>query len=92
MPVHARDCRVAVSTTAPPTDESQGVKEIERLYLDMIAAARDYIYVENQYFTSEVIGEALKRSLAAPRGPQVIVLTRHDGWSPVDEPVQLAAA
>ena len=82
MPVHIEHARVAVSTTAPATEDSRGVKEIERLYLDMIAAARDYIYVENQYFTSEVIGEALKRSLAAPQGPQVIVLTRllSHGW------------
>jgi phospholipase D1/2 len=82
MPVHVEDASVAVSTTAPATEDSRGVKEIERLYLDMIAAARDYIYVENQYFTSEVIGEALKQSLAAPQGPQVIVLTRllSHGW------------
>jgi phospholipase D1/2 len=82
MPVHVRDARVAVSTTAPPTDDSQGVKEIERLYLDMIAAARDYIYIENQYFTSEVIGAALKQSLARPEGPHIIVVTRllSHGW------------
>jgi phospholipase D1/2 len=43
MPVHAQNGCVAVATTAPPTDESAGVKQIERLYLDMIAAARDYI-------------------------------------------------
>ena len=82
MPVHAQDGRVAVSCTAPPTAESKGVKEVERLYLDMIAAARDYIYIENQYFTSEVIGEALKASLAAPEGPHIIVVTRllSHGW------------
>jgi phosphatidylserine/phosphatidylglycerophosphate/cardiolipin synthase-like enzyme len=62
MPVHAQNGRVAVSRTAPATAESKGVKEVEGLYLDMIAAARDYIYIENQYFTSEVIGPRARTS------------------------------
>ena len=48
----------------------------------MIKAARSYIYVENQYFTSDVIGEALKASLALPQGPEITVVTRllSHGW------------
>jgi uncharacterized membrane protein YdjX (TVP38/TMEM64 family) len=48
----------------------------------MIAKARDYIYIENQYFTSHVIGEALKARLAEPDGPQIVVVTRllSHGW------------
>jgi phosphatidylserine/phosphatidylglycerophosphate/cardiolipin synthase-like enzyme/uncharacterized membrane protein YdjX (TVP38/TMEM64 family) len=82
MPVHAENGLIAVSCTAPATSDSKGVKEIERLYADMIRAARDYVYVENQYFTSEVIGAALKESLASPQGPHIIVVTRllSHGW------------
>ncbi len=82
MPVHVENGRIGVSCTAPPTDSSQGVKEIEHLYLDMIRAARRYIYIENQYFTSETIGAALKARLAEPEGPDIVVVTRllSHGW------------
>ena len=82
MPVHMENARSAVSLTAPPTEAGEGVKQIERLYLDMIMAARDYIYIENQYFTSEVVGEALKARLAEPEGPHIVVVTRllSHGW------------
>ena len=82
MPVHAENVQVAVSVTAPPSDDAPAVKQIERLYLDMIKGARRYIYIENQYFTSEVIGDALKARLAEPDGPEIVVATRllSHGW------------
>ena len=82
MPVHLENVSAAVSCTAPPTERSEGVKQVERLYLDMIMSARRYIYIENQYFTSEVIGDALKARLAEPAGPEIVVVTRllSHGW------------
>jgi phospholipase D1/2 len=55
---------------------------VEALYLDLIAAARDAIYIENQYFTAHKIGEALAKRLAEPEGPEVIVVLRllSHGW------------
>ena len=77
-----RDACVAVSCTAPPFEDFDGLRQVEALYLDMIRRAKRYIYIENQYFTSEVIGEALKASLAAPDGPEILVVTRllSHGW------------
>src|SRR5690242_9902712 len=60
VPVRMTDATAAVACTSPPCTDGTGVREIERLYLDMIAAARRYIYIENQYFTSKAIAEALK--------------------------------
>lgn len=76
------DARVAVACTAPPVQGAEGVRHVEALYLDMIARARDYMYFENLYFTSETVGSALKASLAAPEGPEIVVVTRllSDGW------------
>jgi len=71
-----RDARVAISCTAPPFEDFDGLRQVEALYLDMVARARRYIYIENQYFTSEVVGEALKRSLALSEGPEILVVTR----------------
>ena len=82
LPVDLGDVPVAVSCTAPPVSTCEGVFEVESLYLDMIGKARDYIYLENQYFTSEKIGDALKKSLAARDGPEIVVVTRllSHGW------------
>jgi phosphatidylserine/phosphatidylglycerophosphate/cardiolipin synthase-like enzyme len=46
------------------------VHHVEALYLDMIKAAKDYIYIENQYFTSQKVGEALEARLREKGGPR----------------------
>jgi phosphatidylserine/phosphatidylglycerophosphate/cardiolipin synthase-like enzyme len=54
------------------------VREAERLHLEAIAAARDCIYMENQYYTSPLIAAALARRLAEPDGPEVLLIgTEH---------------
>ena len=82
LPVDLTDAQVAISLTAPETEPGSGVEQIYRLYVDMIGRAKDYIYFENQYFTSERVGEALKASLAKPEGPEILVVTRllSHGW------------
>lgn len=76
------DVQVAIARTEPPSDEHPGVREVEALYLDMIAAARRSIYIENQYFTADKIGEALARRLGEAQGPEIIVILRElsHGW------------
>jgi phosphatidylserine/phosphatidylglycerophosphate/cardiolipin synthase-like enzyme/uncharacterized membrane protein YdjX (TVP38/TMEM64 family) len=77
-----RDIDVAISRTKPPVNGTPGVREIEALYLDMIASARHSIYIENQYFTADRIGDALAERLAEPDGPEVIIVLRElsHGW------------
>src|SRR6185295_9265711 len=43
---------VAIARTEPGHGGRPPVREVERLHLDAIAAARRIIYIENQYFTS----------------------------------------
>ena len=76
------DVDVALARTAPATPTAQAIAEVETLYLDMIAAAKHYIYIESQYFTSKVLGEALAARLAEPHGPEVVVVLRlgSSGW------------
>jgi len=52
------------------------VREVEALNLDMIAAARTSIYIENQYFTADRIGAALAARLQEPEGPERILVLR----------------
>ncbi|MEG3179875.1 phospholipase D-like domain-containing protein [Sphingomonas sp. LT1P40] len=76
------DIRVAIARTQPEMDDSAPVKEIEALYLDLIASARHFIYAESQYFASRRIAEAIEKRLSEPEGPEfVIVNPAHaDGW------------
>lgn len=78
-PLH--DVAVGISRTEPANGVA-GVREVEALYLDMIAAARNSIYIENQYFTADKVGDALAARLGEPDGPEVIVVLRElsHGW------------
>jgi phosphatidylserine/phosphatidylglycerophosphate/cardiolipin synthase-like enzyme/uncharacterized membrane protein YdjX (TVP38/TMEM64 family) len=76
------DVEVAIARTLPPSEQRAPVREVEALYLDLIARAERYIYIENQYFTSEKIGEALAARLAQDEGPEIVVVLRllSHGW------------
>ena len=73
---------VAIARTEPAYAGRPAVREIEALYVDAIASARDSIYIENQYLSSRTIGDALCASLAAPRGPQIAIVVPREcsGW------------
>jgi phosphatidylserine/phosphatidylglycerophosphate/cardiolipin synthase-like enzyme/membrane protein DedA with SNARE-associated domain len=74
--------KVAVARTMPTYGDQQAVREVERLYLDSIAAARHTIYIENQYLSSHRIGEALKQRLEEADGPEVVIVLpqKTGGW------------
>jgi phospholipase D1/2 len=73
---------VGFARTIPASDNAPAVREVEKLYLDMIAAARDSLYIENQYFTAPRIAAALEKRLAEPNGPEVVLVVRllSHGW------------
>ena len=73
---------VGIARTLPPRGELPAVREVEKLYLDMIAAAQRTIYIENQYFTAPRIAAALEARLAEPDGPEVVLVLRllSHGW------------
>lgn len=56
------------------TNSTKRFKEIETLYLDAIHAAKKFIYIENQYFSSEAIINALCWKLMEKDGPEVIII------------------
>lgn len=76
------DVDVAIARTDPGYATGQPVEEIRQLYLDAIAAARRTLYLENQYFSSSVLGAALADRLNEHDGPEVIVVSRliEEGW------------
>ena len=67
--------RVGLSRTESAWRGAPDVRECEALQLAGIAAARRCIYMENQYFASEIISEALARRLEEPAGPEVVLIS-----------------
>lgn len=77
-----RDVDVAVARTEPAGAGRSEVREVERLYVDSITAARHCIYIENQYLTSSVIGDALEARLRSMNSPEIVIVSPRQcsGW------------
>ncbi|MGM0516950.1 MAG: VTT domain-containing protein [Pseudomonadota bacterium] len=73
---------IGITRTLPAYRDQPEAREIETTLGRMISAARHRIYIENQYFTSHRVGEALADSLKEPEGPEVILILprEKDGW------------
>jgi phospholipase D1/2 len=68
LPVEFRDVRVGISRTLPAIGSRPSIREIQSFYLAAIAAVGRSLYLENQYFTSPRIAQALaNRCRAEPR-------------------------
>jgi len=74
--------QVAIARTLPTYRNRAEVREVEQLYLDSIATAREFIYIENQYLSSYRIGEALKARLEEADGPEIVIVMpqKTGGW------------
>ncbi len=77
-----QDHECAIARTFPPYEDRRKVREVERLYVDMIESAERFVFMENQYLTSGAIRDALSRSLSRRRGPEVVIILPRDtgGW------------
>ncbi|PZQ55611.1 MAG: phospholipase [Phenylobacterium zucineum] len=79
------DVRVGLSRSRASWRGHPKHREVETLYLASIAAARSCIYLENQYFTSPMIAEALAKRLGEPAGPEVILVSTEHSPSYFDQ-------
>ena len=82
VPAHLTDADIAIARTEPAWKGRPLVEEIRRLHLACIAEAKQTIYLENQYFTSPLVTEALAARLAEPDGPEVVLIStaRAPSW------------
>jgi phospholipase D1/2 len=76
------DVDVAISRTMPASEPQPEIRECEQLFVDSIAAAERSIYIESQYFTNDMLGQALADRLRDPDGPEVIAVIPKEcsGW------------
>jgi phosphatidylserine/phosphatidylglycerophosphate/cardiolipin synthase-like enzyme len=58
------------------------VQEVQTLFEDMIASAKRFIYIENQYFTSPHIAAAIIKRLEQPDPPEIVLVgpLKAEGW------------
>ena len=82
LPVSLASANVALARTRAAFNDDPQICEVQAMYLDMIARAKHTIYIENQYFTSNALGEALAARLAEEEGPEIIAVLRlsTQGW------------
>ncbi len=80
-----QDASVAIARTHPAWRGQPEIAEIEALHLESIRRARRSIYLEHQYFTSPVIGEALAVRLEERDGPEVVLVSTQHSPSYFDQ-------
>ncbi len=82
VPVDLVDVDVGITRTYPNYNGQEEVREIERLLIDATAAAHQFIYIENQYFTAYKLGDALAKRLGEGNGPEIIMILPQQthGW------------
>ncbi|MEJ2391577.1 MAG: VTT domain-containing protein [Gammaproteobacteria bacterium] len=80
--VAQQNVNIGIARTLPAYKGRKEVREVERLYLDSIASAQTFIYMENQYLSSHRIVCALAKRLKESDGPQVIIVMpeKTGGW------------
>ena len=76
------DVEIGIARTRAAWKSAPAVREIEALFVEHIARARKFIYVESQYFASHRIAEAFARRLIEPDPPEIIMVTAlaATGW------------
>ncbi|MCO5730933.1 phospholipase D-like domain-containing protein [Rhizobium sp. SSA_523] len=82
LPTDFRHVTIGIARTSPKYEDRREVVEIETATLAMIAAARDSLYVESQYFASRRIAEAMAKRLEEPNGPEIVIINPKSasGW------------
>lgn len=86
-----REVETGLARTEPAFKGRPEVREVEALYLDAVAASREFIYIENQYFTSVSVRKALAQSLEREEGPEICLILPGDSGGWLEENVMGAA-
>ncbi len=69
-----RQVEVGIARTDPEHGGRSEVREIEALYRDAIRASRRWVFIENQYLTSDAICRLLIELLQREHGPELCII------------------
>ena len=80
---HFEDVEVGIARSRAAYDNDSKIDEVETLFLKQIAEAERFIYIENQYFTSRTICEAVAKRLSEPDPPEFVIVMPDsgEGWA-----------
>ncbi len=81
---------VYISRTVPKFKGNKQDRSIFKMHKWLIQNAKDYIYIENQYLTSEKIVELLVETLKKEDGPEVVIVVSY-GKMPFIEKMSMGA-
>ncbi len=81
-PADFYDVDINISLTFPAYQDYPAHLEVEQLYLDSIKSAKNLIYMENQYLSSQSVAKGLIERLQEPDGPDVVLVLpkQTGGW------------
>jgi phospholipase D1/2 len=81
------DVDIAIARTRGEHGRWSQLREIEASFVDLVAGARRFVYVETQYFASRIVAEAIGKRLGEPDGPEFVVVNPKTGAGWLDESV-----
>jgi phospholipase D1/2 len=70
--------QVGIARTIPSFGDTKEVYEIEKMYLDEIAIAEEFIYIENQYLTRRKIARALNERMQEQPKLRILIVSSFD--------------
>lgn len=88
----ARAVALSRTLSAPVAPGGREVEEIRHLLVDAISAARELIYLENQYFSAVAVADALRERLERPSPRLEVVIVLPDRPRSVTAEVALGIA
>ena len=73
---------VGIARSQPAHGEEGEAREIEAFLLAAIGKAQRLIYIESQYFASDIVSQAIMERLREPHGPEIVVVNplTAEGW------------
>lgn len=74
VPPDFEEITVGIARTVPDRDGLKEIREVERLFCDMIESAETSLYIENQFLTSGLIAETIARQLARRPALEVLIV------------------
>lgn len=76
------DIGVGIARTEPGEADDEIVREVRNLYVASIESAERYVYIENQYLTSDELADALLRRLTGVPDLELVAVTPRlpQGW------------
>ncbi len=80
-----REVDIAISRTRGAFGDVPPLREIEALFVDQIRRAKRFVYVENQYFASRKIAEAILERLGENDCPEFVIVNPRTGRGWLDE-------